>query len=610
MSPATWVTTLGRASVEAAVLVIAVAVLLRFVPRLHPGARASVWWLVSLRALTGCLGLPSLPLPLLPARALTPLPFVEPSAAAVQPAAVIPLTVMPMSAAPAVTVDPWWLAGIALVVLWGAGCVVMVVRQARGVARVLGMWGAASPLASSRVRGWLADWLGDSGGERVEVRTSAAVRAPMILSWGRPRILLPAFFAVDATQTARMALAHEASHLHRRDLWWGWVPALADCVFWFHPMIRWAVREYVQAREEACDEHAIRLTGAEPAGYGEMLIGFGVDRARVGHAAASCGSPHARHLKRRLEMLSHSVFQSRGQRALALATVFAFGLLTLIPMRLVAAGSAPPAPPPAPAPPAGNAGTATPSGPVAAKLPPPPAPVAAVARDDAPEAADGKSHEIEDPFVGMGWSDDDGHEFSFGLMTDGNQTFSGTFGDGDWDRVRRIHRKYPGRLFWFYKDGNDYVVRDRATWDEAHDLLRPLRELGAGQAEQGVKQSELGVRQAELGTHQAELGARQARLSAEMSVLSTRLSIEDAQSNRRELRDQMESMRRKVRDLSREQHELSQQQSRLSAEQSALGRRQKELGARQRFESERVRVAIRELADRCIDDGRAERWKE
>ena len=50
-----------------------------------------------------------------------------------------------------------------------------------------------------------------------------------------------------------MALTHELIHLQRRDLWWGLLPAVSQHLFFFHPLVHVAAREYALAREEACD---------------------------------------------------------------------------------------------------------------------------------------------------------------------------------------------------------------------------------------------------------------------------------------------------------------------------------------------------------------------
>ena len=90
-------------------------------------------------------------------------------------------------------------------------------------------------------------------------------------------MLLPrALCDAPDTLPARLALAHEMAHLRRGDLWLGWVPALANALFFFHPLVWLAGREYLQARGEACDAAAVRLTGAPPDEYGRLLLRFGV----------------------------------------------------------------------------------------------------------------------------------------------------------------------------------------------------------------------------------------------------------------------------------------------------------------------------------------------
>src|SRR5262249_54428795 len=156
---------------------------------------------------------------------------------------------------------------------------------------------------------------------RIELRASAEPGSPLVMNAATPRILIPSACLALDDGALRMALAHEVSHVRRRDLWWGWVPALAECVFWFHPLAHWCVHEYAQAREEACDAEALRLSDSSADRYGALLLDFGVDGARRVHAATSCGSSHVRQLKRRLHMLSHAVVRSRLQRSLAVGAL-------------------------------------------------------------------------------------------------------------------------------------------------------------------------------------------------------------------------------------------------------------------------------------------------
>src|SRR5205823_5399692 len=70
----------------------------------------------------------------------------------------------------------------------------------------------------------------------------------------------------------RMALAHELAHVRRSDLWWSLAPHLARWLFFFHPLATLACREWVTAREAACDAASLRATGAPAAEYGRLLL--------------------------------------------------------------------------------------------------------------------------------------------------------------------------------------------------------------------------------------------------------------------------------------------------------------------------------------------------
>ncbi|MFP2910850.1 M56 family metallopeptidase [Pyxidicoccus sp. 3LFB2] len=164
---------------------------------------------------------------------------------------------------------------------------------------------------------------------------SESVVSPLATGLVDPVVVLPAKAVRRLpVEALRMALAHELAHLRRGDLWLGWVPALAEALLFFHPLARRAAREYALAREEACDAEALRLTGAEPADYGELLLAFGVARG-AGTAAAHGASAHVHALHRRLSMLEHvEAVPTRSRRLLKVA-LSALGLAALVPFQVV-----------------------------------------------------------------------------------------------------------------------------------------------------------------------------------------------------------------------------------------------------------------------------------
>ena len=139
-----------------------------------------------------------------------------------------------------------------------------------------------------------------------DLRGSGEVRTPQVTGLAQPVVLIPrAGFERLTPAEVSMMLCHELVHLRRKDLWLGWVPALAHRIFFFHPLAALAVREYAIAREAACDAEVLRILGSAPQAYGRLLLRWGVAPRETGLAAAGA-SPSLQTLKRRLQMLQSS----------------------------------------------------------------------------------------------------------------------------------------------------------------------------------------------------------------------------------------------------------------------------------------------------------------
>ena len=68
------------------------------------------------------------------------------------------------------------------------------------------------------------------------------VSRPFLIGTRRPAIVLP-FCLVERgrREELRLVLAHELAHLARRDLLWSCLPAAAQLLFFFHPLV-WPAR--------------------------------------------------------------------------------------------------------------------------------------------------------------------------------------------------------------------------------------------------------------------------------------------------------------------------------------------------------------------------------
>src|SRR5690606_18201090 len=89
----------------------------------------------------------------------------------------------------------------------------------------------------------------------------------------RPMIVLPSSLTeARCEQELRAALAHELAHVKRRDLLWNWLWMLAAALFFFHPLIWLAKREWSLAQEIATDDLALSASQLPAAAYARALI--------------------------------------------------------------------------------------------------------------------------------------------------------------------------------------------------------------------------------------------------------------------------------------------------------------------------------------------------
>ncbi|HEX2643475.1 MAG TPA: M56 family metallopeptidase, partial [Thermoanaerobaculia bacterium] len=369
---------LGRASLEGAVFALAVWGLCKAFPRLPAALRCWLWWAVCVRFLLVLVGVQPVALALLPA------PKEAPGAPAVMilqaplssPAPLLPAT----GPEPAFRMADAlrWEGGL-LAGLWLAGALALLIGTAGQLREARRILRRSLPLREGGLVALFADLGGRLGVRRSELRLSEDIRTPQVIGLWKPRVLLPHPGAGRLSRfELTMTLCHELLHVRRLDLWLGWLPALAQRLFFFHPLARLAAREYALAREAACDAGVLRWLGAAPAAYGDLLLRLGVVPRGTALAAAGA-SPSFQNLKRRLEMLQNLSDTAPSSRVRwtrwGLWTLAgAVALAALVPVRITAAEAEEKAAEPVPAVeavPAVPAVAATPAVYTPGALPPP-----------------------------------------------------------------------------------------------------------------------------------------------------------------------------------------------------------------------------------------------
>jgi beta-lactamase regulating signal transducer with metallopeptidase domain len=151
----------------------------------------------------------------------------------------------------------------AIVLTWLAGVIVFTLRLTGAwiVTRRLATRAIRPIAAELKVRAQvIADRLALS--QPVRLFESAAVRAPMIIGWIRPIVLMPAAVLTGLSMAQVEALiAHELAHLRRHDPVVNLLQSVVETLLFYHPAVWWVSRGVRQDREHCCDDLAISVTG-------------------------------------------------------------------------------------------------------------------------------------------------------------------------------------------------------------------------------------------------------------------------------------------------------------------------------------------------------------
>ena len=279
-----WAGSLGRACWQGGLALLFAWLLCRGFFTMFPTLRAWLWRLAYLKLVLTLL-LPSVSVPILPAGSVAPAtmtstPVAMPAAESSSVTSASPTTASAPSATPNSHLDapstqsyrPGWTFWLSLV--WGLGVVWCLVRVAGEWIAAGWLRGLSEPVQDDALNACCLEFserLGLRAPPRLLVSDGAG--SPVLLGGTRPVIILPLALLTECSRLElELVIAHELAHRSRRDLLWGWVPAIGHALFFFFPLEWLAAHEYRLAQEMACDELAIRTSRARVGDYGDALL--------------------------------------------------------------------------------------------------------------------------------------------------------------------------------------------------------------------------------------------------------------------------------------------------------------------------------------------------
>ena len=604
---------LARASIDGAILVALVWLAARAL-RLSPAVRCALWWCAGAKFVLALAWISPIPVPVLPAE-IAPVHRALPAAVRHALPSMPAPSASPIGVRAVASGAREWTSFAAIAWTAGLGLVtVAALRRWRATSRLR----RSSDAAAAEVQQAARQLAARLGMRRVpEVRVSSAIETPLVTGLVRPVVLVPSgrFDALTARQQ-QMALCHELVHLERADLVLGCVPALAERLFFFHPLAHVASREYAIAREAACDAAVVDALDVAPREYGELLLALGVAQPRTSVAAAGAAWSFQL-LKRRIAMLQDEPGRPPRSTFLAVAVV-GLAAAAMVPLQLVAR-------------PAQTGREAAAKHRTMAQAP-------AVERrafeQDAIERSPSSSEEVEVQRADR--------EARYVLLEKDHQISSGD--EADARRAKR-HQQNGEPLLWFERSGREYVIRDRGLLDLARSILAPLAETrvdhdaiaqlvksldidalvaqGRLIAEQGALAAVDGTTVAEAAIAGAQIGAlvseQVARALAESGAAIAGAQDRALDAQRRSLDDSREQIEGQMRELERRlERDLGDQMRDLEERLRALERPIREMTAPlERLDRDmaglhisedvvrQVKESIRRLVDDAITSGLA-----
>ncbi len=477
-----------------------------------------------------------------------------------------------------------------------------------------------------------------------QAAASEFISVPVTMGALRSTILLPSGWREWDDAKLDAVVAHEVSHVARRDALTRHLSLLHRAIFWFSPLAWWLDRHLADLAEQASDEAALSC-GTDRKQYATILLGFfealhaapgrvwwqGVSMAKAGQAEQrvkrilSWKGSVAMRLKKSIAVvvvafavpvvyLAASAHPAHhvGLRNVQLAqdqtppppapspanTPKAHAGAPPAPASAPTSEATPPEAPPQPEPalaPATIRGTITggvsgiptpslaPVAGVAGGIVAPVVPVAPVAPPALAGAWSGGQSRTSKSSTGRGYSYAYGYDDEQRFVIVSGKTDSLTMSGSveDARHVEKLRKSIPGDFIWFQRDEKSYVIRDQATIDRARKLWAPQEELGKKQEALGKQQEALGKQQEELGAKMEQIHVNVPDMTADLDKLKAELK----QLSSSATVEQVGHIQSEIGELQSKIGELQShagdQQGKLGEQMGALGEKQGKLGEQQ-----------------------------
>ena len=230
------------------------------------------------------------------------------------------------------------IAGYILLGIWIVGILAMIILVIKSSLRLRNLEKSALPLQNNEVRRLYHHCLEEMRIHRdIPVYSTAFLKSPIIVGLLKPCIYLPIHLISDYNESdMRYMLLHELQHYKYHDTIASYLMNLAGVVYWFNPLVWYALKEMRNDREVACDTSVLKMLEEDAyEDYGNTLINFAEKVSLTPFPFAAGLGGNMKQMKRRIINIASyekPTFMKRlkGMTAFMLTAVLLLGLAPFI----------------------------------------------------------------------------------------------------------------------------------------------------------------------------------------------------------------------------------------------------------------------------------------
>ena len=167
--------------------------------------------------------------------------------------------------------------GLILLGIWITGIFAMLLLVIKSKTRLNTLKKSALPLQNREVHILYINCLSELKIKKdIPIYSTAFLKSPIIVGLFKPCIYLPIHLISDFNAVdMRYILLHELQHYKHKDAIASYLMNLFGVLYWFNPLVWYALREMRSDREVACDTSVLKLLNENDyEDYGDTLINF------------------------------------------------------------------------------------------------------------------------------------------------------------------------------------------------------------------------------------------------------------------------------------------------------------------------------------------------